>query len=109
MVCDLNGEWDYQWAGRSEYTNDAQLHYKDIVKITQQGNSFVGIRMRGAPYPISPKGTVVIEGELDKNGFKKLMYNEGSLSGQYEGKLSKDGNKIEFDKPNSFSVVLTRK
>ena len=72
VVCDLNGEWDYM--GRPWSMHGAGPN-QDVVKITQQGNSFEGIRMKGVS--ISPKGTVVIEGELDKNGFKKLMYHEG--------------------------------
>ena len=104
MVCDLNGEWDQVFYGRGEY---AAVSGRNIVKITQQGNSFEGIRMKDTSW--FHKGTVVIEGELDGNGFKKLMYHGSDMSGPYEGKLSKDGNKIEFGRPTHFDMVFTRK
>ena len=45
VVCDLNGEWDLFWIGRGEGSGFG--HIRDVVKITQQGNSFEGIRMVG--------------------------------------------------------------
>ena len=42
------------------------------------------------------EGSVAIEGELNKNGFEKLIFNSPSQQGTYKGKLSKDGNLIEF-------------
>ena len=106
VVCDLNGEWDARLIYNGEYK--IRGFYRDIVKITQQGNSFEGIQMTSNQFVA--KGTVVIEGELDKNGFKRLMYNgSGATRGPYEGKLSKEGNKIEFYKSNYFDMELTRK
>ena len=105
VVCDLNGEWDVLWQGRGELAWFGRI--KNVIKITQQGNSFEGIRMIETQY--NTKGSVAINGELDKNGFKKLFYNSGDLSGEYKGKISKDGNKIEFEPNTSFYFELTRK
>jgi hypothetical protein len=77
VVCDLNGEWASLWQGRGEYQWAGRL--TNVIKITQQGNAFEGIRMIDTPYV--KKGTVVIEGELDKDGFKKFLFNSNELSG----------------------------
>jgi hypothetical protein len=55
------------------------------------------------------KGATAIEGELDKNGFKKLLYSGNANSGSAKGKISKDGNKIEIQYYSNFIVELTRK
>lgn len=60
-------------------------------------------------YRSALKGSVAIEGELDKNGFKKLIYTGVGTSNTFNGKISKDGNKIEFRSPNSFDVEMTRR
>ena len=81
--------------------------YRDVVKITQQGNSFEGIRMIGAQF--FPKGEVAVEGDLDKDGFKKLIFKTARGWHNHKGKISKDGNKIEFNQGNLYDVELTRK
>src|SRR4030042_2249353 len=61
VVCDLNGEWDalyeslgpWLWAGNKNVT--------DVLKITQQGGSFVGVKTIGGGYV--PKDAVSIKGE----------------------------------------------
>ena len=60
-----------------------------------------------------PKGTVAIEGELDKNGFKKLIHTRGTLMGgkesvPVEGKISEDGNTIEVIQ-DWYELKLTRR
>jgi len=44
---------------------------KDIVKITQGGNKFVGISLVGNE--IAFKGSETIKGELEKSGFKSVL------------------------------------
>ena len=105
VVCDLNGEWDMLWQGRGEM--QAYGQFRDVFKISQKGSSFEGIRMIGNQ--ANNKGSKAIEGELDKNGFKRLIYNAGGLSGQYKAKISKDGNMIEFEPNKDFFYELTRK
>ena len=77
------------------------------MKITQQGNSFEGIRMIGAQF--FPKGEVAVEGELDRDGFKKLNFKTARGYHNHKGKISKDGNRIEFNERSLYDVELTRK
>jgi hypothetical protein len=104
VICDLNGKWDSEWNGRGELRFLGRI--VDVVEISQQGNFYEGIRMIGNQW--NPKGQVVIKGELDKNGIKKLTYNGRDLEGSYNAKLSKDGNIIEFTGADFF-MELTRK
>ena len=109
VVCDLNGEWEVLVLFRGSSMERGDLHY--VNKIIQQGNSFKSIRITGDPW--SAPGTVVMEGELDKNGILKLICESCSgISGQkeYQAKLSKDGNLIEYnDRGNNFFVEYKRK
>jgi dienelactone hydrolase len=104
MVWDLNGEWDLLWTGRGEF--QAMGPVRDVIKVTQQGTTFGGVRMIGNPFVA--KGTLAMEGELDKNGFKKFMFYAPNQEGSYQGKISNDGNLIEFD-TNAGHVELKRK
>ena len=106
VVCDLNGEWDVVWIGRGEFMQFGSV--KNRWKITQQGNSFRGIRMIGGPDV--PKDSLVIEGELDKNGFTKVIYllPQGTPV-LPTAKISKDGNTIELKQSVAFEVELTRR
>jgi hypothetical protein len=106
VVCDLNGEWDLLWSGRGGELGGQRV--RNVLKITQQGDSFEGIRMLDIQYAL-PKGSKAIEGELDKDGIKRLIfYATGGNVIQYKGKISKDGNKIEFDDRFGY-FELTRK
>ena len=108
-VCDLNGEWDalyenlgaFQWVG----------NIKDMLKITQQGGSFVGVKMIGTAFV--PKDAVSIKGELDKNGIKNVRVMLHTASDDYfdckGGQISEDGNKIIIDGGERIRVTLTRK
>ena len=89
VVYDINGEWDaildYGPSGKKE----------DIIKITQEGNKFVGIILNGNVY--WNKGDELIKGELAKNGFKSIKrntFNMGWLS-ETTGKIDEGCNKIE--------------
>ena len=66
VVCDLNGEWDWVWTGRGPLVGLGRD--RDIIKITQQGNSFKGIHMKG--YRSALKGSVAIEGNSIKMGLR---------------------------------------
>jgi len=107
VVCDLNGEWDLLWIGRGGPEEGGGQRLKNVLNITQQGDSFEGIRMIENMFV--SKGSKAIEGELDKDGFKRLIYyGFGGNVSQYKGKISKDGNKIEFDDRIGY-FELTRK
>jgi len=109
VVCDLNGEWDalYENLGSFEWVGNI----KDMLKITQQGGSFVGVKMIGSPYV--PKDAVSIKGELDKNGIKNVRVVLNTfLEDIFDckgGQISEDGNKIIIDGGWRIRVTLTRK
>ena len=105
VVCDLNGEWDSLLMGRGG--NSFGRQERDVFKITQQGKSFKGVRTIGNQF--LHKGSIAIEGELDSNGFKKLIYRGDANTGLAIGKIIKDGNMIEIQYGSSFVVELTRK
>ena len=62
VIYDLSGEWDAIYDNK-EYGGIN----KDIVKITQEGNDFFGIKLIGNQQ--SPKGSDTIKGKLAKDGF----------------------------------------
>ena len=65
VVYDLKGEWD------AAYFSNYFGTKKGIVKITQDGNKFVGISLVGNE--IAFKGSETIKGELEKSGFKSVL------------------------------------
>ena len=86
VVYDINGEWDM--------TRDAGAFgtAMDTLKITQEGNKFVGITLIGHAY--MDKGDTYIKGELEKNGFKSIE--RFSSMGWFSsiGKIDEGCNKI---------------
>jgi hypothetical protein len=102
MVYDLNGEWDAIYDNKQFGTN------KDIVKITQEGNKFVGIKLIGNIWV--GKGSETIKGELEGDGFKSLycyVHTEGGWT-LSKGQVSDRGNKIVIETERySYTVVLT--
>jgi hypothetical protein len=100
VVCDLNGEWDVFI--ESVYGGPT----RDVFKITQQGSSFVAIRMMGNPY--MPPGSEGARGELDKNGFKKVQIMSAMGLLDSKGQISDDGNKMVIDSINRPDGVKVR-
>ena len=104
-VVDISGEWDAQienygpWSGYGKYTN--------IIKITLEGNSFVGIRMKSDAWH-SP-GSESMRGELDNNGIKKVQIMSGLGPLDAKGQISEDGNKIIIDDGEKARSILIRK
>ena len=107
VVYDLNGEWD-------TVIDNAQFGIsKDVIKITQEGNKFVGIKLIGNQWV--GKGEETIKGELERDGFKSLYgYNLAHGWTISKGEISDGGNKIVIEEPieayNYTAVTtLTRK
>ena len=107
VVYDLNGEWD------AVIDNGRYGISKDIIKITQEGNKFVGIKLIGNQWV--GKGQEMIRGELEGDGFKSL---EGYTAAEgwlpSDGKILDGGNKIvDQVEIKSFDLIcvdtLTRK
>ena len=88
VVYDLNGEWDAiydnkQFGGKDKY----------VVKITQEGNKFVGIKLIGNQWV--GKGKETIKGELAGDGFKSFYgFSVAYGWSPSNGKISDGGNKI---------------
>lgn len=99
VVYDLNGEWD------AVIDNGTYGISKDIIKITQEGNKFVGIKVIGNQWV--GKGKETIRGELQGDGFKSL---EGYTAAEgwlpCDGKILDGGNKI-VDQSEVKSINLT--
>jgi hypothetical protein len=88
VVYDLSGEWDTIADARKAVGKI----YKDIWKITQKGNEFVGIRLIGNE--CNPKGSEAIRGELEKDGFKSLQVSTAYGWVSSKAKIGEKGNKI---------------
>src|SRR4030067_78082 len=86
VVCDLNGEWDTLYENLGAF-QQRYGNLTDILKITQHGGSFVGVKMIGTIW--TPKGAVSITGELDKNGFKNVQVHfQASSPADCKGQIS---------------------
>ena len=109
-VYDLNGEWDVIVENYGELKRLGT--YPQVFKITQEGSSFTGIRLKDNPAPVMGiAGSKCMEGELDKTGFKKLeiLVAGGGIYPTSKWEISEDGNKINIDVPQRYRFTLTRK
>ena len=119
VVCDLDGEWDALYENLS-ITSSAAGSSRDILKITQRGGSFEGVKMIGGVYV--PKDAVSIKGELNKDGIAKvqvvmrILYSgdPGKMTAKQDlldckGQISEAGNKVIIDGCEPIKVTLTRK
>ena len=86
VVYNINGEWDAILDAGPFGT------FEDILKITQEGNKFVGILSIGNVY--LDKGSELIKGELEKNGFKSIERNTAVGWISSIGKIDEGCNKI---------------
>ena len=108
VVYDINGEWD-------AIIDDGPMgKTEDILKITQEGNKFVGIATIETPF--SHKGSECIKGELEKNGFKSVEINTLYFAWMPSiGKIDDGCNKIVVKTrfggkgSNTLTTTLTRK
>ena len=111
VVYKLDGEWICVF-NSSRHTKE-----EDIIKISQDGNTFVGIYINGHKYMSAGDGA--IKGELKKNGFKSVYVNAGpEFFGDPQGwkpatgKISENCNKIITNakvKGINFKLTLNRK
>jgi hypothetical protein len=116
VVCDLNGEWNASY----EHYGPMQLvgNIKSSLKITRQGNMFVGTSLIDTRFSHSgtePAGTEKIRGELDKDGIKRAQYcipvarhpNLGWTNAK--GEMSEDSNRIVLDTGTGVKLILERR
>jgi hypothetical protein len=104
-VVDIRGEWDDQienygpWSQYGKYTN--------IIKVTLEGNSFVGIRMKSDRWHSA--GSESFRGEINKDGIMKLQLMTGLGPMDAKGQINEDGNKIILDDGRKVRSTLIRK
>jgi len=104
-VVDISGEWDSQIENYGPWSSYGK--YSNVIKITLEGNSFVGVRMKADDWH-SP-GSESFRGELDKDGIKKLQLMTGMGPIDAKGQISEDGNKIIMDDGEKARSTLIRK
>jgi len=104
-VVDITGEWDAQIENYGPWSSYGK--YPNVIKITLEGNSFVGVRMKADDWH-SP-GSESFRGELDKDGIKNLQLMTGMGPIDAKGQISKDGNKIMIDDGEKARSTLKRK
>ncbi len=104
VVLDLNGEWDCYTVNHGPWASEGSS--SDVIRITQSGSSFVGVRMRETPMM---KGTEAIRGELDKRGIKWVQLDTAQDPLSCVGKISEDGNKMVIDDGQRQKRTFTRK
>jgi hypothetical protein len=106
LVCDLNGEWNtlYEPYGPMQHFGNI----KSMIRITQQGNMFVGKSLIDTGF--TPAGTEKIRGELDKDGVKKVQLTRPDKDwSDGKAEMSKDCNKILIDDSDGLRIILERK
>jgi len=105
VVWDLNGEWNAQIENYGPWKEFGS--YPQLMKITQQESSFIGIRMMDDPW--NRKGSTSMRGDLDRSGFKNVYTVSVGGSFNCNGQISEDGNKIVLDDGQKIRVTYTRK
>jgi hypothetical protein len=103
QIINISGEWEVTIQNLNAFSMYGT--YPQIFKITQQGSSFTGIRLKDNPAPSYGKaGEKCIEGEVDKNGIKKIeMIDSSGNRLPAVCKISEDGKTMEID---AFDSVL---
>jgi hypothetical protein len=107
-VWDLSGDWDAffeNYGARAHYG-----FYPTVWRITQTGSVVSAVRAKNNPaYLPGRAGSLSLQGELDKDGFKqvKIVPGGGEIFPS-KGQISEDGKKIVVDNGESVRVTLTR-
>jgi hypothetical protein len=106
VIHDLNGEWDAiidLYGLRKEGVSA----YKQIIKIAQERDSFVGLQMIDDEW--MSKGSRRIDGVLAKGGFDYVnLYLPAGIF-RANGQISEDGKSIVLDDWKMVRFTLTRK
>lgn len=108
VVPDLTGEWDAVIENYGMSIKHTRGTFTNIIKITQEGSLFKGIRLE--PEAKRSKGSMFMQGELDKNGFKTVYYID--ISARLlpcTGEISEGGKELKIDEGYIVRAKLTRK
>ena len=110
-VADLNGEWDALIENYGVQFGTQRGVFKNIIKITQEGSLFKAIRLQDdAGASAKRKGSIFMQGELEKSGMKTVYYIDRSARLlPCTGQISEGGNKIMIDEGFLVRATLTRK
>ena len=110
VILDMSGEWDIlsEFYGELSWVQPCS----DLLLITQKGNTFSAVKQIGTRW--LPKGTELIKGELDRDGFKAVYNYIGDIDGTYgwekcKWEISENGNKVVLDCGERVKATLTRK
>ena len=108
-VFDISGEWDVLVENYDAFSHFGT--YRQLYKITQEGNLFTGIRLKDSPPPAFAKaGSKCMQGEVNKNGVKRLDFIFAPWDiWPSNCKISEDGNKINIDSHQKTRLTLIRK
>jgi hypothetical protein len=105
VVYNIDGEWNV--VGKMFHMGE----WENVYKISQDGNKFVGIRLKDGEDGL--KGTEIIKGELEKNGFKSLSVKTTSQGWKpAAAKISENCNKIVYKakvRGHGLEITTTRK
>jgi hypothetical protein len=107
-VLDLSGEWDAVIENYGMSMKHTRGTFTNVLKITQEGSLFKAVRLE--PEAKRGKGSMFMQGELDKSGFNTIYYID--VSGRLlpcTGQISEGGNEIKIDEGYIVRATLTRK
>jgi hypothetical protein len=107
-VFDISGEWDVLTENYGELAQFGT--YPNVAQITirESDSSFQAIRMKDNPQPGRKAGTLIMVGNLDKNGITKIdVLAGGPIPSTW--KITENGNMINVDVPNKARLKFTRK
>ncbi len=111
VILDMNGEWDTQseFYGPLSFMTFNPL--PDILTIMQFSTEFSSINEIGG---FIPKGTEIIKGKLDKDGFKAIyMYTlRSDMDAEWvecKWEISENGNKVLLGCGEGVKSTLTRR
>ena len=105
VILDMSGEWSSLYEFYGVLNNLKPV--KDILTITQEGNSFTAIKQIGSERV--PKGSETIKGILDKDGFKEFQIYRMETWAPCTCEISNKGNKIVFSDGRVIQGTLIRK
>jgi len=105
VVPDLTGEWD---AAVENFGRGFRGPTTNVLKITQEGNMFKAVRLQDEAK--RAKGTMFMQGELDKDGFKSVYFVDfAARLLPCTGKIGEGGKEIKIDEGFSVRATLTRR
>jgi hypothetical protein len=107
VVYKIDGEWNVVTKVTKTF-HGGEWEY--VMKISQDGNKFVGIRSKDGEYAL--KGNETINGELEKNGFKSLSVKTSEGWKPATAKISENCNKIVYKakvREHGLEITTTRK